>query len=378
MSVLEDDGTSEGRGMFGTNSIGSVFYGQFECSNCSHSGFLLMGNKALCFFGKFFALERRLVMSYESIFTVDRFKKNGIRITMTARGDGPKVASGKGEEHVFYFNTLSFQSASSSAGLQTNRCVSNVVEDLDDVLNLLLDLCERYRAGFLINDTETDCADMSPMVAPLLAPRSLAGLRASVKFMPHPLNRKVLNVDYQTKEEMSVSPDNHSRLSPDPEEDSTLLQSLSPSQALAAIAAMADFRSFSMALKDQRQMNTSVKNALALKSREDTTKIANEVNENVEELETGSEAEWEPENLRTAWDELKLATPAAYKESALIVRDFVQIPFCRCDIAFSFLLLSGYFQFFHSFRISRFHATLTLSSLQCSPPTNISWGTVID
>jgi hypothetical protein len=335
MSLLEDDGTSEGRGMFGTNSIGSAFYGQFECSNCSHSGFLLMGNKALCFFGKFFALERRLVMSYESIFTVDRFKKNGIRITMAARADGPQV--GKGEEHVFYFNTLSFQSASSSAALQANKCVSNIVEDLDDVLNLLLDLCERYRAGFLINDKEADCADMSPMVAPLPAPRSLAGLRASVKCMPHPLNRKVHNVDYPTKEEMSVSPDNHSKLSPDPEEDSTLLQSLSPSQALAAIAAMADFRSFSMALKDQRQMNTSVKNALALKSKEDTSKIANEVNENVEELETGSEAEWEPENLRTAWDELKQATPAAYKESALIVRDFVQISFCRCDITFLLL-----------------------------------------
>ncbi len=328
-------------GIFGTDSIGSVFYGQFECSNCSHSGFLLMGNKALCFFGKLFALERRLVMPYESIFAVDRFKKNGIKIKMkattgTAQFDRPQVVPGKGEEHIFNFSTLSFQSANLAASQQTNNGSSNFVEDLDDVLNLLLDLCERYRAGFLINDKEEDCADLSPMVSPSFTPRSLVGgLRKSVKYLPHPLNRKILNGNFQIKEETPVSSDHHSRLSPDHAEDSELLQSLSPSQALAAIAAMADFRSFSMALKDQRQMNAPLKITNALKLlNDDTSKIADEVDENVEEVETGNVVECEPENLRAAWDELKLATPAAYKESALTVRNFATISFYRCKIAF--------------------------------------------
>lgn len=307
-------------GIFGTDSIGSVFYGQFECNNCSHSGFLLMGNKALCFFGKLFALERRLVMPYGSIFDVDRLKKNGIKIKMKATmGDGPQAFPGKGEEHIFYFSTLSFQSANSAVSQQTNNGSSNFVEDLDDVLNLLLDLCERYRSGFLINDKEGDCADLSPIVSPSFTPRSLPGLRASVKCLPHPLNRKILN----GKEETLVSSDHHSRLSLDHVDDSEILQSsLSPNQALAAIAAMADFRSFSMALKDQRQMNAPSKITNALKLQVDTRKIADEVDENVEEVETGNGGESEPENLRAAWDELKLATPAAYKESALSVRNF--------------------------------------------------------
>jgi hypothetical protein len=320
MTLLQDNGTvlEEGRGIFGTKSIGSVFYGQFECSNCNHSGILLMGNKALCFFGKLFALERRLVMCYDDIVSVERFKKNGIKITMK-----PVTGSALtgGEDHIFYFSDQSFRSAVQGAtAQQTNICTTAAIEDMDDVLNLLSDLCERYSAGFLLEDDEGACANAESSVTSIVSPssssRSMVSLRPSVKSLPHLLNRKIPTVNSQRNEEKLTVADNHESLLPSAE-DTSLIHARSPSQALAAVAAMADFRSFSMALKDQRQLNALVK--ITQESEKEEANVIVDGDENVQEVETGYEPECEPTNLKVAWDELKQATPEIYKESALCV-----------------------------------------------------------
>jgi hypothetical protein len=329
MTLLQDNGTvlEEGRGIFGTKSVGSVFYGQFECSNCNHSGILLMGNKALCFFGKLFALERRLVMCYDDIVSVERFKRNGIKIVMkpvtgSALAGGSQTIAGKGEDHIFYFSDQSFRSAVQGAtAQQTNICSTAAIEDMDDVLNLLSDLCERYSAGFLLEDDEGACANaessVTSIVFPSLSSRSMVSLRPSVKSLPYPLNRKIPTENSQRNEEKSTAVDNHEILLPESVEDASLIHARSPSQALAAVAAMADFRSFSMALKDQRQLNALVK--ITQESEKEEDNVIVDGDEKVQEVETGYDSECEPKNLKTAWDELKQATPVIYKESALCV-----------------------------------------------------------
>jgi len=87
-------------------------------------------------------------------------------------------------------------------------------------------------------------------------PRSMAGIRASVKCLPHPLNCNILNGNFQIKEETLLSySGHHSRLSSGNAEDLVILQSsLSPSQALVAIAAMVDFLSFSTVCNQQSML----------------------------------------------------------------------------------------------------------------------------
>jgi len=303
--------------LFGSKVLGTTIYGEFECTNRHHFGSLYMGSKALCFYGKLFGLERRFNMPYGDVCAIERYKSNGIMIRVKS-SDKNSTPSTITEDHVFYIDLSSLNDKEASenpldvSNMSMNSSTS-AASDMDDVLNLLLDLKERHKSGFLAEDDDANNVYQRPTIQ--------NSMRMSVKYMPHPMYRS--NTDPLTMEEVDEEDETRSKHvhfqnqeeeTPSRKSRPTMAGQHTNSQALAAVTAMADFRSFSAVYDSQEKLQVLAKltHDLEHETAEDN-KHEDDGPEEMEDLVT------KPENMEEAWKILKETTAPSYKEYALQV-----------------------------------------------------------